>query len=63
LRASGLERPAVVRCLNDTEVRDGARGKPYVGMSRAIDQLIVVGDPEVVSEMGGLGVANRLALT
>jgi len=40
-----------------------ARGeKLYVGMSRATDQLIVVGDPAVVREMGGPGVANRLGL-
>ena len=50
-------------CVNDTEVRDRAREKLYVGMSRATDQLIVVGDPAVVREMGGPGVANRLGLT
>jgi UvrD-like helicase C-terminal domain len=62
LGCKGLERPAVVLCVNDTEVRDRAREKLYVGMSRATDQLIVVGDPAVVREMGGPGVANRLGL-
>ena len=62
LGCKGLERPAVVLCVNDTEVRDRAREKLYVGMSRATDQLIVVGDPAVVREMGGPDVANRLGL-
>ena len=62
LGCKGLERLAVVLCVNDTEVRDRAREKLYVGMSRATDQLIVVGDPAVVREMGGPGVANRLGL-
>jgi hypothetical protein len=62
LGCKGLERPAVVLCVNDTEVRDRAREKLYVGMSRATDQLIVVGDPEVVREIGGPDVARRLGL-
>ena len=62
LGCKGLERPAVVLCVNDTEVCDRAREKLYVGMSRATDQLIVVGDAAVVREMGGPDVANRLGL-
>ncbi len=47
----------------DGTCEERAKEKLYVGMSRATDQLIVVGDPEVVREMGGPGVANRLGLT
>jgi ATP-dependent exoDNAse (exonuclease V) alpha subunit len=32
----------------------------YVGLSRARDLLIVCGDLEVIREVGGDGVANRL---
>ncbi len=45
-----------------SEVRDRSREKLYVGMSRATDQLIVVGDPDVVREMGGPEVARRLGV-
>lgn len=62
LGCKGLERPAVVLCVNDTEIRDRAREKLYVGMSRATDQLIVVGDPHVVREVGGPEVARRLGI-
>jgi ATP-dependent exoDNAse (exonuclease V) alpha subunit len=34
----------------------------YVGMSRATDQLVVVGDPEVVREVAGADVARRLGI-
>jgi ATP-dependent exoDNAse (exonuclease V) alpha subunit len=34
----------------------------YVGMSRATDQLVVVGDPNFVREIGGSQVAVRLGL-
>ncbi len=62
LGCKGLERPAVVLCVNENEHRDRSREKLYVGMSRATDQLIVVGDPDVVREIGGPGVAGRLGL-
>ena len=39
LGCKGLERRAVVLCVNETEVRDRARERLYVGMSRATDQL------------------------
>ena len=60
LGCKGLERPAVVLCLNERAGRDRSREKLYVGMSRATDHLIVVGDPEVVREIGGDAVAGRL---
>jgi hypothetical protein len=53
----------VVLCVNDTEVKERSREKLYVGRSRATDQLIVVGDPAVVREVGGPGVAQRLGLS
>ncbi len=62
LGCKGLERPAVVLCVNDTEVKERSREKLYVGMSRATDQLIVVGDPDVVREIGGPGVSRQLGL-
>jgi len=62
LGCKGLERPAVVLCLNEKAGRDRSREKLYVGMSRATDHLIVVGDPDVVREIGGPEVAKRLGI-
>ena len=45
LGCKGLERRAVVLCMNESTVRDRARERLYVGMSRATDMLVVVGDP------------------
>ncbi len=47
LGSKGLERRAVVLCLNETGERDRARERLYVGMSRATDMLVVVGDPRL----------------
>ncbi|MDT9592645.1 ATP-binding domain-containing protein [Nocardioides zeae] len=62
LGCKGLERKAVVLCVNEAGDRDRARERLYVGMSRATDQLVVVGDPEVVRRIGGDVVAHRLGL-
>ena len=62
LGCKGLERPAVVLCVNESKARDRSREKLYVGMSRATDHLIVVGDPDVVREIGGPAVAERLGI-
>jgi len=62
LGCKGLERPAVVLCVNESEPRERSRERLYVGMSRATDQLIVVGDPAVVREIGGPVVAARLGI-
>ena len=62
LGCKGLERPAVVLCVNESKARDRSREKLYVGMSRATDQLIVVGDPDLVREIGGPAVAERLGI-
>ena len=62
LGSKGLERAAVVLCLNEDGERDRATERLYVGMSRATDVLTVVGDPDVVRRVGGDEVARRLGL-
>ena len=62
LGCKGLERAAVVLCLNETTVRDRARERLYVGMSRATDRLVVVGDPAYVRDVGGGEVAKQLGV-
>lgn len=62
LGCKGLERRAVVLCLNEDGARDRARERLYVGMSRATDELVVVGDPETVRRVAGDDVAKRLGL-
>lgn len=60
---TGLERSAVVLCLNASRARDRSRERLYVGMSRATDLLVVVGDLEVVRvQGGGADVARRLGV-
>ncbi len=56
----GMERRAVVLCLNEEGTRDRSRERLYVGLSRATDRLIVVGDPDVVLRAGGPDVLERL---
>lgn len=62
LGAKGLERKAVVLCVNEQSVKDRAKERLYVGMSRATDELVVVGDPVLIREMGGPEVAKRLGI-
>ena len=62
LGCKGLERRAVVLCINESRAADRSRERLYVGLSRATDQLIVVGDPDIVTQMGGLEVARRLGI-
>jgi hypothetical protein len=62
LGSKGLERRAVVLCVNESEVQERARERLYVGMSRATDALVVVGDPDLIREMGGDAVARELGL-
>jgi hypothetical protein len=56
----GMERRAVVLCVNEDGTRDRSRERLYVGMSRATDRLVVVGDPEVIARAGGSEVIERL---
>jgi hypothetical protein len=62
LGCKGLERRVVVLCVNESVVRDRSRERLYVGMSRATDLLVVVGDPATIREMGGDAVASRLGI-
>ena len=62
LGSEGLEGAAVVLCINEAGDRDRARERLYVGMSRATDVLVVVGEPDVVGRIGGDQVAKRLGL-
>jgi hypothetical protein len=63
LGSKGLERACVVLCVNEAGGRDRARERLYVGMSRATDVLVVVGDPEVVRRIGGDEVSRRLGIS
>ena len=58
----GMERRAIVLCVNESGTRDRAAERLYVGLSRATDRLIVVGDPDVIATMGGEDVCRRLGL-
>lgn len=62
LGCKGLERRAVVLCINEDKARDRARERLYVGLSRATDQLVVVGDPTYIRDVGGPAVARKLGI-
>lgn len=59
----GMERRAVVLCVNEAADRDRGAERLYVGLSRATDRLIVVGDPAIISRNGGPEVAAELGIT
>ena len=48
-----MERRAVVLALNESQPRERSRERLYVGLSRARDQLVVVGDPDHIRAVGG----------
>jgi len=56
----GMERRAIVLCINEDGTREQSRERLYVGMSRATDRLVVVGDPGVIEQVGGPGVLQAL---
>ncbi len=56
----GLERAVVVLAVNGFRDRDRAKELLYVGLSRARTQLVVCGDLELIAEVGGEGVRQRL---
>ena len=58
----GMERRAVVLCVNEDGTRDRASERLYVGLSRATDRLIVVGGPDAIRRMGGPDVCRRLGI-
>ena len=57
----GLERPVVVLALNDKPENALATQKLYVGLSRARAELVVVGNAQVLKEIGGEDVYSRVA--
>ena len=63
LGCKGLERRAVVLCANAKPDLERATEMLYVGMSRATDRLVIVGDPMLIREIGGDQVAARLGLS
>lgn len=48
----GLERRAVVLCVNEDGTRERFRERIYVGLSRATDRLVVVGDLDCIARAG-----------
>lgn len=56
----GLERRAVVLAVNESEPQERSRERLYVGLSRARDQLIVCGDPDLICQVGGPELLRRL---
>lgn len=62
LGCKGLERKAVVLCVNNHAVHERSKEQLYVGLSRATDLLVVVGVPLLIAEMGGREVARRLGI-
>ncbi|SOC52322.1 nuclease-related domain-containing DEAD/DEAH box helicase [Ornithinimicrobium cerasi] len=63
LGCKGLERRAVVLCVNEDGTRDRSKERLYVGLSRATDKLVVVGDATVIRATGGEEIAKRLGIT
>lgn len=58
----GLERSAVVLAVNEREAQDRSRERLYVGLSRARDQLVVCGDPDIIRAVGGPELSRKLGL-
>lgn len=52
LGAKGMERRVVVLCVNEDGTRERFRERLYVGLSRATDRLVVVGDPAAIAHAG-----------
>lgn len=52
LGAKGMERRAVVLCVNEDGTTQRFRERLYVGLSRATDRLVVVGDPAAIAHAG-----------
>ena len=62
LGCKGMERRAVVLAVNESGRWDRKKERLYVGLSRATDRLIVVGDPGTIREMGGNELARSLGI-
>jgi ATP-dependent exoDNAse (exonuclease V) alpha subunit len=46
-----MERRAVVLCVNESGTMGRFRERLYVGLSRATDRLVVVGDLDVIARV------------
>jgi hypothetical protein len=57
----GLERPAIVLAVDGFRTSDTADDILSVGLSRARDQLVIVGDFDELAAVGGKEFAKRLA--
>lgn len=57
----GLERSVVILCVNGFKEMSRAAEQLYVGLSRARSLLVLVGDPELITEAGGSELAKALA--
>lgn len=57
----GLERPAVVLAVDGFHQGIDPRAIMYSGMSRATDQLVIVGDPDVIAPVVGDKIMRRIA--
>ena len=60
LGCKGLERRVVVLAINEKPGQERARERLYVGLSRATERLVVVGDPDLIRDVGGDAVLRRL---
>ncbi|GAB2538676.1 nuclease-related domain-containing DEAD/DEAH box helicase [Brachybacterium huguangmaarense] len=60
LNVKGLERRVVVLAVNGFHSLERAPHLLYVGLSRARSLLVVVGDPDLVAEVGGADVAEAV---
>lgn len=58
----GLERRAVVLVVDAAGPVERARERLYVGMSRARDQLVVCGDRDFITTVGGPDLARKLGI-
>lgn len=58
-----MARRAVVLAINESEPHARSREGLYVGLSRARDELVVVGDPDHIRTVGGERVLTRLTGT
>nr|WP_231706324.1 NERD domain-containing protein [Arthrobacter sp. zg-Y40] len=56
----GLERSVVILCVNGFKEMSRAAEMLYVGLSRARCLLVVVGDPDLITEAGGPELARAL---
>jgi ATP-dependent exoDNAse (exonuclease V) beta subunit len=51
---------AVVLVVNERDAFDRSRERLYVGLSRARDQLVVCGNPNFITQVGGPDLARRV---